>query len=194
MARHFIIKYKDGSEREENNVACSEEPSFYTDVRAVTETDGYGNERTTYSDNLAGIKTTINDTGFFHENNDNAELTLLGTTVIGSVLLTAILAGYVVYLSGKLVYHIATIEKRRKEAERDRLRRIDYEKSWFAEKVKTILTLNNRKLDKYKELFELGVLTEQEYKTWVQKYIDISNQEIDKEKAYLEQQLRMLKK
>lgn len=194
MARHFVITYDDGSEIEETSYSggCSEEPSFFNSVQSVTETDAYGNKKTHSKSAIFLRGTTTYEGGRFHEDRGGSEyLAFMGCGVLGGALAALVITGCVVYYSGKLVYYIATTEQRRREAERIRLSLIEFYKSDFAEKVDSILTLNNRKLDKYKELYELGILTEKEYNEWVQKYIDESNCEIDKEKKYMEEQVKI---
>lgn len=191
MARHFKITYKDGSVREETSYSgcCSEDPSFFNDVDSVTETDIYGNTRTVRQSVLFPGNVTTYEGGTFHESNDNDLLYLGLGGVAGAVIIPVALAGVVVYGAGKLIYRLATIGKRRKEEEAHRARMEVFYKQWFEEDVNKILSKYNRKLSDYKELLDLGILTEQEYNSHVQEFIKLSTEEIESEKARLQRRL-----
>ena len=156
----------------------------------TTETDFWGRERFTKKDCFP-FKRTYTDSGFKEETSDG--LAALGA-VAGGVFGAAVLAGAVVYGAGKLIYRIATIEKRKKEKAAFIEWQKEYEKTYFAENVEKILSRYNRKLSEYKELLDLGILTEQEYDTYVKDFIKLSNQEIDHAKKYMESCIERLEK
>ncbi len=183
---HIKITYRDGRVEEKSGSVGWEKPGFSSGIESITETDKFGNTRTT-SESVLFPGNNVTYTGFtFHEEGVSLEDLAVG---VGMALLPVALAGAVVYGAGKLIYHVATIEKRRREEEMFHDRMIQYYKEWFDEKVERILNVNNQKLSDYKELFDLGVITEQEYDSHVRYFVEQSNKELDEERAKLQRRI-----
>lgn len=156
----------------------------------TTETDWWGREKVTKKDCFGTH--TYKRSGFSDDGFSEGAVALGG--MLGTAVVPLFLAGGVIYGAGKLIYHIATIQKRKREAEELRLYQIESYKTSFQESVERILSKNNQKLGEYKELFDLGILSESEYNTHVEFFIKTSNEEIDKEKQYLAKKLEELSK
>ena len=132
---HIKITRDDGSVEIKNGSVGWDEPSFFNGITEVVETDTFGNTRTTRGGGLLGNSVTYSGFTFHDESEEDLERLGLG---IGMALLPVALAGAVVYGAGKLIYHVATIEKRRREEEMFHDRMIQYYKEWFDEKVERI--------------------------------------------------------
>jgi len=191
MANKVVTKYYQGSTEVSKEEYNNDINSFSNTV--TTETDSWGRERITKEGPSQGLfpSRTYTDSGFKEDESESLEV--LGAMASG-VFAPIVLAGAVVYGTGKLVYHIATTKKRQREEAERREWQKEYAKTSFAENVERILSSYNQKLSKYKELLELGVLTESEYDAYVKEFIRLSNQEIDEEKKHLEKRLKSLEK
>ncbi len=197
MANYVKIIKDDGCviETDSDHLGFADE-IFGFDGGTIEEKDLYGNKRiTSYHSGFLKRGTTREEGFKFHDDNDRLEATgfLLGG-IAGAVIVPVVLAGTVVYGTGKLVYRISTIKKRQREEAEYREYQKSSTKAYFVEKVKEILAYYNRKLSEYKELLDLGILTEQEYDTHVQEFIKLSNQEIDGQKKYMMECLSRLEK
>ncbi|MCQ2270922.1 MAG: hypothetical protein MJZ52_06830 [Bacteroidales bacterium] len=166
------------------------ERSFDSNSNTVTtETDWWGRQRVTKTD-LWGTHTHT-DSGYSGDES-SAGLAALGG-VFGAVALPLVLAGGVVYGTGKLIYKIVEHQKEKK-VEREyvewlKIHGAEREQKVFDSRVESILKKYNHKLEEYQELFDLGILTQGELDVHVQHFIKLSEEEISKEKENLVQRL-----
>lgn len=183
MVKNYKIEYEDGKVVEKDSVTWDEEPGFISGIREVTETDHRGNKRiTTHGTAFPGTVTRTEGLTSFQGTSEGLEaLSFVGGGILGAVLLPIGIA----YGAGKLIYKVATIGKRKREAEEVERRFEEWRRSDVAQEIDKILEKYNNKLSDYKDLFDLGIVTEKEYNEKVQEYIRLSTAEVQKQQARL---------